>query len=75
MMIGIILVGVLIIMAEVPILIRNKEIKQLGVFFILLMLGVGLSIAKTFNVNIPNPLEALIFFYKPISDVVTSWLS
>ncbi|MBM7602414.1 sensor histidine kinase regulating citrate/malate metabolism [Metabacillus crassostreae] len=75
MMIGIISVGLVIVMAEVPSLIRKQEKKQLWVFAILLILGVGLSIAKTLNVHIPNPIDALIFFYQPISDVVMTWLS
>nr|WP_226666981.1 hypothetical protein [Metabacillus litoralis] len=74
-MIGIISLGLIIVMAEVPSLIRKQEKKQLWVFGILLILGVGLSIANALNVHIPNPLEALIFFYQPISDVFMTWLS
>lgn len=73
--IGIILVGLIIIVLEVPRLMKDQEKKELFVFITLLVIGVGLSLAKALNAPIPNPLDALKFIYQPISDAVISLLS
>ncbi|MGM0839277.1 MAG: hypothetical protein ACQEWE_01020 [Bacillota bacterium] len=71
---GIVIVAILIIMAEVPSLLKNKAKRELWVFSVLFVIGVGLSIARGLNVSIPNPLDVLIIVYKPLSDLLTSLL-
>ncbi|RBP07801.1 hypothetical protein [Rossellomorea aquimaris] len=71
---GIVIVAILIIMAEVPSLIKNKAKRELWVFSVLFVIGVGLSIARGLNVSIPNPLDVLIIVYKPLIDLLTSLL-
>jgi hypothetical protein len=66
---GIILVATVIIMIEVPSLLKKKQKKELIVFSILLFIGVGLSIVRAFGVNIPTPIDFLAFILKPISDL------
>ena len=72
--IGIIFAGLIITILEVPRLVKNQEKKELLVFMTLLVIGVGLSVAKALNLPIPNPLDALIFIYTPISEAVMSLL-
>ncbi|MDO3681557.1 hypothetical protein [Paenibacillus ehimensis] len=67
---GILAFGAVIVWMEVPYLLKNKRKKDLWVFSILLTLGLGLSIAKSMRLEIPNPLEWIAYFYKPVSDYV-----
>ncbi|MGF3102812.1 hypothetical protein [Rossellomorea sp. DUT-2] len=71
---GIVIIAILIIMAEVPSLLKNKAKRELWVFSVLFVIGVGLSISRGLNVSLPNPLDVLIIVYKPLSDLLTSLL-
>lgn len=64
----------LIIIIEVPSLLRKQLRKELWMFSILLLIGTGLSIAQSLQVDIPNPLDLLTIVYKPINDVVKGFL-
>lgn len=67
--IGILLIAAVILWMEVPPLLEKKDKKELVVFSILLMIGVGLSMALGLGKAIPNPLDLLTFVFKPIHDV------
>lgn len=67
---GIINVGILIAVYEVPSLLRRNLKRELWMFFILLIFGVVLSILKSLRVDIPNPLYLLTIIYKPFSDFI-----
>ncbi|UFJ39833.1 hypothetical protein LOK74_17525 [Brevibacillus humidisoli] len=71
---GIVLVGVVIALIEVPRLVRNRHRKELWVFSCLLLFGVGLGIAKSLDVEIPNPLDWITALYKPANDLLTGLL-
>lgn len=66
----ILLISLLIALFEVPNMRRNGMKKEMLVFFILLVVGTGLSIAESLEANIPNPLEWITFVYKPFSDFI-----
>ncbi|GED17732.1 hypothetical protein AM501_22015 [Aneurinibacillus migulanus] len=66
----VLIVTALIIIIEVPSLLRKQLRKELWMFSILLLIGTGLSIAQSLQVDIPNPLDLLTIVYKPINDVV-----
>ncbi|MBM7585626.1 glucan phosphoethanolaminetransferase (alkaline phosphatase superfamily) [Bacillus pakistanensis] len=70
---GILLVTILIFAFEVPPLWKKKKKKELIVFSFLLLFGTGLSIAKSLDIKIPNPLDFITFIYKPISDVMMNF--
>jgi hypothetical protein len=72
---GILAVTAVIAMLEVPALWKQKLVKELWIFAILLLTGAGLSFALVMHVNIPNPLDFLTWIYKPISDVFKKFLS
>lgn len=71
---GILAVAVIVILIEVPSLLKRKLRKELWVFSILLILGTGLSIAQGLHWNIPNPLDLMIVIYKPISNIIFGFL-
>lgn len=67
---GVILLAILISVYEIPKLIKNKLFKELIVFFLLLLAGTGLGIARSINLELPSPLDLITFIYKPISDTI-----
>lgn len=67
---GIITVGILIAVYEVPSLLRRNLKRELWIFSILLIFGVVLSILKNLRVDIPNPLDMVTIIYKPFSDFI-----
>ena len=67
---GILLVATVIIFVEVPPLLEKKQKKELIVFTIILIIGVTLSILRSFGINIPNPLDLLTFIFKPMNDLI-----
>ncbi len=72
---GILITAVVIALIEVPLLVRKKLRKELWVFSSLLLFGTGLSIAKSLDVQIPNPLDWMTAVYKPLSDLLTGLLT
>ncbi|MEH7126437.1 hypothetical protein V7122_13810 [Bacillus sp. JJ1532] len=74
MVIGIFVIAIIIIAIEVPYLKKNKLKKESWVFSILLIIGVGLSIAYNLHLYIPNPLQGLAVIFKPFSDFVNELL-
>jgi NhaP-type Na+/H+ or K+/H+ antiporter len=69
---GILVIAVFIAAIEVPSLLGKK--RELWVFSILLLLGTGLSIAKTLHAYIPNPLDWMAAVYQPLRNWITSAL-
>ena len=69
--IGILLVSAAILWIEVPPLLEKKYKKELLVFSILLVIGVGLSITLALEKPIPNPFDLLTFIFKPLNDVIS----
>jgi hypothetical protein len=67
---GLSAIFVFIIASEAPRLVREKMWKELGVFFVLLLMGAGLSIAVVLNIPVPNPTNIM----ERIFDPFTTWL-
>ncbi|WP_026580786.1 hypothetical protein [Bacillus sp. J33] len=68
--IGILLGAIMIIVLEVPPLLEKRQMKELGVFSLLLLCGSGLSIAKGLDMKIPNPFDWIAAMFKPLSDLL-----
>jgi hypothetical protein len=66
--IGILLVAAAISIFEVPYMWKKGLRKELWLFSILLLLGVGISSAKALAWTIPTPLDWIAVVYKPFSD-------
>jgi hypothetical protein len=62
---GILFVALILLMIEVPSLLKNKQRKELWAFSILLFLGVGLSITKSLGINL-NPSDWISIVIKPL---------
>jgi hypothetical protein len=72
--IGILVAAVIIIIIELPSLLKKKLKKELWTFSFLLLIGTGVSIAKSLRMEISNPLDWISMVYKPISDAIFSFL-
>ncbi len=68
---GIILSAAAIMILEVPYMLRKRLKKELWVFSLLLLLGVGISSAEALQWAIPTPLDWITFVYKPFTDFLT----
>lgn len=71
---GILAIVAIIIAIDVPPLWRNKLIKELWVFSVLLLLATVVGLAQALHYKIPNPLDLMIIVYKPVADMVNIWL-
>lgn len=72
---GILLVSSLIWLTEGPTLFKKNNKKDSMTFSVLLVFGVGLSVAHVLFKPLPNPMDFISFVYKPLSDAVWAWLS
>lgn len=74
---GVILViagAVVILVVEMPGLLKNKQKKDMAAFFVLFFIGTALSMAKALHVPIPTPLDPIAAIYKPFSQLIFSLL-
>ncbi|MFP3389282.1 hypothetical protein [Brevibacillus sp. SIMBA_040] len=71
---GIVIVAFLVIMIEVPSLMKKRQRKELWIFSFLLVLGVGISIAHSMHVMLPNPIDWIIQLYRPASEMLDNAL-
>lgn len=70
--IGILCLAAVVVFLELPQLLKNKLMKELVVFTILLIIGITLSILLAFGVKLPNPVDLLIFLLKPLTNFIES---
>jgi hypothetical protein len=63
---GILAVAAIIAAIEVPTLKKDK--KGQWTFWILLLIGTGLSIAKGLNAVLPNPMDLIAAVFQPFSN-------
>ncbi|WP_338450067.1 hypothetical protein R4Z09_28685 [Niallia oryzisoli] len=75
MSIVVIAAALIIIAIDVPHLKRNKLKKELWVFTVLLLIGVGLSIACSFHIPLPNPLKGINTILQPLSNYMYELLT
>lgn len=71
---AVIAAAVVIIFIDVPALLNQKRKKELRMFGVLLLCGVGLSIAEALDWYMPNPLDWIAVMYKPLSDLLYGML-
>ncbi|MDQ0493802.1 hypothetical protein QOZ95_001964 [Paenibacillus brasilensis] len=65
---GILLVAAVICLLEVPYMWKKGLKKELWLFSILLLLGIGISSVKILVWTVPTPLDWITVIYKPFSD-------
>ncbi|MBM7649608.1 hypothetical protein JOC78_002582 [Bacillus ectoiniformans] len=70
----IILLSIVSAIKDVPPLFKTKEWKTLVVYFAVLILGISLTGARAFQVQVPNPLDFVQLLSKPLTDWFMSFL-
>lgn len=73
--VGIIVTAAAIAYAEAPRLARNGMYKELAIFAALLAFGLAVSVMNALRVPLPNPLDAIVFLFKPIGKFLFGMLS
>lgn len=71
---GILAVTVLICIVEVPPLVRNQNKKEIVLYFIILLIGIGMNLAYGFDIKLPNPLDLWILIASPIGRLIVGVL-
>lgn len=69
---GIIVATFIIILIEVPSLIKKGLKREMWAFFSLMFFGTVLWILHVLGVNLPSPHKWIAFIYKPLSDLIFS---
>lgn len=72
--IGVLAVAVAIAVVEVPYFLRESQKRDLWVFLGLLVTGTALGVAISLEVEVPSPLKALEFLYKPLEGLIFGML-
>jgi len=72
---GIIVTAAAIAYAEAPKLAKNRMYKELAIFSVLLAIGLAVSVMNALRVPLPNPLDAIVFLFRPISKLLFGMLS
>lgn len=67
---GILLVAFAIVWVEFPLLKNSKSNKDISLFSLFLLIGIGLNMMYELHLNPPNLLGWLMIVYKPISRIV-----
>ncbi|MEK4343754.1 hypothetical protein [Paenibacillus sp. FSL P4-0184] len=58
---------------DLPILMRKRRVRDLSVYFIFWILGLGATVCTLLKLNIPSPLFLIILIYKPINNLFGVW--
>lgn len=69
--IGILIIGAVIVISEVPSLIEKKLIKEFVLFSILLVFGIVVSILLALGIAVPNPLDFLGYVLSPFTKIIS----
>lgn len=72
--VGIVLFAALLAVVQTPKMWRNKNVKQLVWYGVLLLIGTGLCIVTVLRINVPSPLKAIEVVLKPVHDSVMQLL-
>jgi hypothetical protein len=64
----IVLIAIILMLIDVPNIVRKKKRKDLFFFLTILIVGAVLNILNVLHINIPSPVSLLHIVYGPISD-------
>lgn len=65
-LLGILAVSAVLCVSDIPALRRNGSRSEKFLFYILLVIGIGLNLAFSLGVKLPNPLVGWLILMKPI---------
>jgi glucan phosphoethanolaminetransferase (alkaline phosphatase superfamily) len=71
-MIALVLFDIIVCSIEIPKMLKQKLIKELITFSILLLLGTVIGMMKSLDMKVPNPSDFLAWVYSPVSDLMKS---
>ncbi|MBP2240966.1 hypothetical protein J2Z40_001526 [Cytobacillus eiseniae] len=71
----ILLVTAFVILLEKPNISKRWNKKEKIIFFVSLLLGIGLAIAWVLQVDLINPMEVITEWYRPISEPFISYMN
>jgi hypothetical protein len=63
---------IVVCVIEIPKMLKQKLIKELITFAIMLLLGTVIGVMKSLDVKVPNPSDFLTWVYSPVSDLMKS---
>jgi hypothetical protein len=72
---GILLIGAIISLFEIPPLVKKKWWREIIVYLILLSVGMTLAILISKDVTIPTPIDLLTKIYSPVTNLFEKILS
>lgn len=67
---AILLATAVIVMFDVPSMVKNKQKKEIVIYSILLFIGVSFLILLAVGVKIPSPVELFLYVEKPFKNVL-----
>lgn len=74
MVFWIILLSIVIVCLETPGLVKKRLWKELGVFFIILSLGIIYSVGQIYDWSLPNPEKRLEYLVQPFLEKLSAEL-
>lgn len=74
MILLLVLVFVIIILLEVPRLLKEKMWRELTVFFVLLVIGMIYSFGQFLDLPLPVPTKGIEFLFRPVSNFFNNLL-
>lgn len=66
------LFDVVVCVVEIPKMLKQKQIRELVTFSVLLLFGTAIAVMKGLNMKIPNPSDFMAWVYSPVSDLMKS---
>jgi hypothetical protein len=70
--IALVIFDVIVCVIEIPKMLKQKLIKELVTFSVLLLLGTAVGVMKSLDIKVPNPSDFLAWVYSPVSDIMKS---
>ncbi|MBJ6360542.1 hypothetical protein ACFOQM_04335 [Paenibacillus sp. GCM10012307] len=63
----VVLIAAAICVFQLPIMMRNRWIKETAVFVVFLVAGSIMSVIAWKMITVPSPLKLIVYIYKPIN--------
>ncbi|MGG1617561.1 hypothetical protein ACIFQM_18865 [Paenibacillus sp. NRS-1782] len=60
------------VVIDVPLLTRECRLRDLLVWGLLWITGIGAVVCSLYKINVPSPLLLVMIIYKPVNDLFTS---
>lgn len=61
-------IAVIVTFVVIRPLYKNKQKKEMFLYFSFLSIGIGMLVMMAFGVEIPSPAKGIVFIFKPITE-------